>query len=118
MAFYKYVGPASEHYPTLGLTARPGQVYDFGSFLPPTEDGPNASGRPVTNYWVSDAGPATDYPIAQASDLVLRVQKITTGTAATQTRPSTDPNVTVWWLGSDATHPPVNAMTGDVWDHS
>lgn len=46
------------------------------------------------------------------------IQRITTANAATIARPTTDSTVAVWWIGSDATHPPAHALAGDIWDHS
>lgn len=46
-------------------------------------------------------------------------QRITTATAATQPRPTTNANAMVIWMGSDASHPPGNyVVNSDVWIHS
>lgn len=72
MAFYKFTGSAAEYYSSIGLTAQPGYVYDFGSDTPPVEaiviDGLNTA---PSSRWTPSAGPATDYSLRsrQASDL-------------------------------------------------
>lgn len=71
MAFWLYNGDDDEIFPTLGLTARPGYVYDLGSQTPPAEPLPlsGVNAHPATR-WVADGGPATDFLVRQASDVL------------------------------------------------
>lgn len=132
MAFWKFTGGAPERFPTLGLTARPGYVYDLGSTPPPPEPRTRPGDVDPGTRWVSDPGPATDFLVSQVSEIAVGsgitqaladvryiiVQRITTATAASAVRVTSETNATVWWIGSDAAHPPANALPGDVWDHS
>jgi len=67
MAFWKFTGAEAEYFPSIGLHALPGQVYDFGSRMPPPS--------PVS-VWVSDSGPATD--AARAGTALLGSASYTT----------------------------------------
>lgn len=51
MAFWRFTGGSPVAYPTLSITANPGDVYDFGT-VP----------VPLDGNWTSDAGPANAFP--------------------------------------------------------
>lgn len=76
MAFWKFTGLAPESFPTLGITAQPGYVYDLGSTAPPAEALPKEGLSPVpASQWTSDPGPATDFALRMASDLQVSKYK-------------------------------------------
>lgn len=89
MAFYKFTGTTAEYYPSIGLTAQPGYVYDFGSDSPPNEpiliDAANAV---PGSKWTSDPGPATDFALRgrQASDLSTSYAVATTATTTAKAK--------------------------------
>lgn len=73
MAFYKFTGSVAEYFPSIGLTAKPGYVYDFGNNAPPNDPfaKENQPSPLPLSKWTSDPGPATDFSLRgmQASDL-------------------------------------------------
>lgn len=72
MAFWKFTGAAPEYFSSIGLTAKPGQVYDFGTATPPAENIPKEGTSPsVASNWTTDPGPASDFLLngKQASDV-------------------------------------------------
>jgi hypothetical protein len=72
MAFWKFTGAAPEYFSSIGLTAKPGQVYDFGTATPPGENIPKEGTSPtVSSNWTTDPGPASDFLLngKQASDV-------------------------------------------------
>lgn len=73
MAFWKFIGTAAETFPGLGIVARPGFVYDFGSATPPMEPLlKEGTADAIASRWLTDPGPATDFVLTgkQASDLL------------------------------------------------
>lgn len=109
MGFWKFTGTEDEFFPVLGLTARPGEVYDFGDDEPPRE--PLAKGGQLSpipaSKWVSDAGPATDFNLKQASDVKnIYIPKLpTAGSYAygTDGNISTDPDGIAYTWNTDGT---------------
>lgn len=74
MAFWQFTGSQAEFFPGLGLTARPGFVYDFGSIAPPIEPLPKEGGvyPLIASKWSASNGPANDGSISQISDATIR----------------------------------------------
>jgi hypothetical protein len=107
MSFWKYNGATARNFPQLGITAKPGYVYDLGAYKPPNEPLPK-EGQPYPqplNNWVSDPGPATDGPVRQAADLSgeYAPQVPTSGsyTYNTDGTVSTDPDGNAYTYNSD-----------------
>lgn len=62
MAFWKFVGLTATPFPSFGITAQPGYVYDLGNYAPSLD-------TLAGTLWATDPGPATDFKIYEASDL-------------------------------------------------
>lgn len=86
MSFYKFTGSAAEYFPSIGLTAKPGYVYNFGNASPPSEPlaKENQTAPIVASNWIVDPGPATDFSLAsaQATDLATSYVRGVSSSAA------------------------------------